>query len=150
MQEKPVPQCVFARGYVPQRVKSRHPFNRESHEITNFLGPNETTIHWVLQQIEAGLADQTNFSAYVHPRATYPRAGFDLPRKAWTPYGQRKVCRYIWGLPESAVCEWSTGPQTADHATNCCTLYDARNEDAGILELDLATHEWLLVERLHI
>ena len=141
----------------PNRLKSRHPYNKAAQELLRSIPEDLSTSAWLAttwkQEWES--AEPSRMHRYIWD----PGAGVegeDLPRRQWTllnrlrtGVGCFKTAMKKWGLADSATCECGEPEQTAEHIINTCLLYKPPSE-AGLFQVGPETRAWLHNTKLDI
>ena len=134
----------------PNRLKSRHPYNKAAQEMLSSIPEDLSTRAWLAaswkQEWES--AGPSLIHRYIWDPGDGAE-GEDLPRRQWTllnrlrsGVGCFKSAMKKWGLADSAACECGEHEQTAEHIINTCPLFRPPSV-AGLFLVGPETRAWL-------
>ena len=134
----------------PNRLKSRHPYNKAAQEMLRSIPEDLSTSAWLQaswkQEWEA--AGPSRLHQYIWDPGDGVE-GEDLPRRQWTllnrlrtGVGCFKASMKKWGLADNAACECGEPEQSAEHIINTCPLYKPPSE-ACLFKVGPETRAWL-------
>ena len=141
----------------PNRLKSRHPFNKAAQEFLCSIPEDLSTSAWLAASWKQEW--ESAGPSRMHRHICDPGGdveGGDLPRRQWTLLNRLRTgvgCfrseMKKWGLTDSAACECGESEQTAEHIMDTCPLYRPPSE-AGLFHVGPETRAWLLDTELDI
>ena len=134
----------------PNRLKSRHPYNKAAQEMLRSIPEDLSTSSWLAASWKQEW--ESAGPSHIHQYIWDPGDGVqgeDLPRRQWTllnrlrtGVGCFKSAMKKWGLVDSAACQCGEPEQSAEHIINTCPLYRPPSE-AGLFQVGPETRAWL-------
>ena len=147
----------------PCRLKSRKPYNKETHEMLSVIPEDRSKDAWIAttykQECEA--SGPTRVHRHISDPGEGVKGGDHLSRKHCTTLNRLQTgvgrfrtfmnkwgladsatCECGWVLADNAACECGEPEQTADHIINSCPLHRPPSE-AGLFEVGPLTRAWL-------
>ena len=141
----------------PNRLKSRHPFNKAAQELLRSVPEDLSTEAWLAEawKQEWESAGPSRVHHHIHDPGGGLK-GEDLPRRQWTllnrlrtGVGRFKASLRKWGLADGGACECGEPEQNADHILTTCPLYKPPSE-AGLYDVGPEMRTWLKTTELDI
>ncbi|XP_037106054.1 uncharacterized protein LOC119122003 [Syngnathus acus] len=133
------------------RVKSRHPFAIQAHELLSTTLADTSKATWIKTKWREQWksAEPSRLHHYINDPTDV--SGQDLPlNRLRTGVGCCGAAMKRWGLADSASCECGDPVQTVEHMISSCPKHQPPNGEQGLIDLDDDTLTWLASTELQV